>query len=43
MKFWDSLTGCLRMYSLKSGGAGIYSEFVHMDVGRLRHWGEAAV
>jgi uncharacterized protein YcbK (DUF882 family) len=29
--------------SLKAGGAGIYSEFVHMDVGRVRHWGEAAV
>lgn len=29
--------------SLKAGGAGIYSDFVHMDVGRVRAWGEGAV
>ena len=28
--------------SLMSGGAGIYTEFVHMDVGRVRTWGTGA-
>ena len=27
---------------LSAGGAGIYPEFVHMDVGRVRTWGRAA-
>jgi uncharacterized protein YcbK (DUF882 family) len=27
--------------SLSAGGAGIYPEFVHMDVGRVRTWGRA--
>jgi len=27
--------------SLSAGGAGIYPEFVHMDVGRVRTWGHA--
>ena len=26
---------------LESGGAGIYPEFVHMDVGKVRTWGQA--
>lgn len=29
--------------SLRAGGAGIYSGFVHMDVGRIRTWGAGAV
>jgi uncharacterized protein YcbK (DUF882 family) len=27
--------------SLSAGGAGVYPEFVHMDVGRVRTWGHA--
>jgi len=28
--------------TLQAGGAGIYSEFVHMDTGRVRYWGKNA-
>jgi len=27
---------------MESGGAGIYRQFVHMDTGRVRHWGKYA-
>jgi len=33
----------LKVRSLMAGGAGIYPEFVHMDVGRVRFWGNGAV
>jgi len=28
--------------AMKEGGAGIYSDFVHMDTGRVRFWGKTA-
>jgi len=29
--------------AMKEGGAGIYSDFVHMDTGRVRFWGKTAM
>jgi len=31
-----------KVRTLMAGGAGIYEEFVHMDVGRVRFWGQGA-
>jgi uncharacterized protein YcbK (DUF882 family) len=31
-----------KVRGLDAGGAGIYPEFVHMDVGRVRTWGNGA-
>lgn len=30
------------VHSLKAGGSGIYTGFVHMDTGRVRSWGKCA-